>query len=1122
MTCETRRTGEGADGAGGNQRDEGVSLMENLQSYTWQCRYESGLHDLVDDFYVPALSRSVQYDRKAGFFSSGALVLAATGIARLLATGGRMRLLVGVQLNDADTQAIAEGYRQKEQVIEEALKRSWTLTDDQIAQDRLAAMAEMIAQGLLEIRVVAPIDDDGRLLSQDYAGGLFHEKSGIFTDTTGDRVVFVGSINESEAAWSSRNIEHFHVFCSWRADADHASAQVGDFQRLWSGEHPNALTLPFPEALRQELLQLRKDDVPKCDPLEKSAAEARDNAIEIERWLVQFLRDVPRMAGGETIVESFIPIQPWPHQQRVWKAVRDAYPDKWYMLCDEVGLGKTIEAGLILRALMFSGQVHRVLALVPRSLILQWQQELREKFNLWAYWYTGKEYIDPTGKRLEAPENGWDAHWSIIIASTALARRKERLEKLLEARPWDLVLVDEAHHARRPWTPSEGQANQMLQLLNKLRRHTRALQLMTATPMQIDVRELWELLRLCGMEGRWADRTGHDFQQYFLTLQHDPWTRDDLNYLLNMSHEYFATGGQADERLKQQFCEHSNGGHTLWHQLTRSLAPADPADIYSKLQAHDARGMKELMADFFRRHTPVRRYMFRHTRDTLRHYRSQGLLAEKIPVRKVCDRFIPLGPAQEPYDQIEEYISEKYRKAEAEKRSALGYVMTIYRQRLTSSPRAISETLQRRLESNLGQLEERAETLLEVDIDEYIEDFGEVDETQINEAKINETWMDADALQEENRYIRQFLQKLEAIGTDPKLQRLISDLQDMRSRHAQVVIFTQYTDTMDFLREALVETYGQQVACYSGRGGETWDPAKGRWCTEIKDNIKSGFAQGDYEVLICTQAASEGLNLQSSDLLINYDMPWNPTRVEQRIGRIDRIGQLADTVHIINYYYEGSVEAQIYQVLRDRLDLFQTAVGPLQPVLGAVVKRIERAVMAGRAQKQAVMQEECKQLQQDIARSKKLGLNVDELTDTHIESQEHSRPLCQPEDIRDLILTSQAITANWTLEEHVAGVYTLTERKTDALKTTTVTFRQDILEARPEEVHHCLAWGDPIFAQLLAHVPAPAESRRGDVERISQNGGATVEYVRHEGDTCRRIKSLRELQEALSQCCKER
>jgi hypothetical protein len=315
-------------------------------------------------------------------------------------------------------------------------------------------------------------------------------------------------------------------------------------------------------------------------------------------------------------------------------------------------------------------------------------------------------------------------------ATPALARRKERLEKLLEARPWDLVLVDEAHHARRSWSPGRGQTNQMLRLLEKLRQHTCAMQLMTATPMQIDVRELWELLRLCGMEGRWAARNGDDFQQYFLTLQHESWPREDLAYLLDMSHAYFADGGQPDEQLKQQFCEHSNGGHTLWHQLTRSLAPADPADIYSKLQAHAARGMRELMADFFRRHTPVRRYMFRHTRDTLRHYRSQGLLAEKIPVRKVSDRFIPLGPAQEPYDQIEEYISEKYRKAEAEKRSALGYVMTIYRQRLTSSPRAISETLQRRLESNLGQLEERVEALLEVDIDEYIEDFGEIDETQ--------------------------------------------------------------------------------------------------------------------------------------------------------------------------------------------------------------------------------------------------------------------------------------------------------------------------------------------------------------------------------------------------------
>ena len=119
---------------------------------------------------------------------------------------------------------------------------------------------------------------------------------------------------------------------------------------------------------------------------------------------------------------------------------------------------------------------------------------------------------------------------------------------------------------------------------------------------------------------------------------------------------------------------------------------------------------------------------------------------------------------------------------------------------------------------------------------------------------------------------------------------------------------------MDYLRATLQSSYGSQIACYSGRGGELY--FEGKWRIVAKEEIKRRFRDNQIKILLCTESASEGLNLQNCGVLINYDMPWNPMRVEQRIGRIDRIGQRYSTVRIHNFYYDGTVEAKVYRKLR--------------------------------------------------------------------------------------------------------------------------------------------------------------------------------------------------------------
>ena len=154
---------------------------------------------------------------------------------------------------------------------------------------------------------------------------------------------------------------------------------------------------------------------------------------------------------------------------------------------------------------------------------------------------------------------------------------------------------------------------------------------------------------------------------------------------------------------------------------------------------------------------------------------------------------------------------------------------------------------------------------------------------------------------------------------------------------------------MDFLRGVLRARGGLRLLCFSGRGGEIPVGRGGdEWRRIDREQVKRRFRDGDADLLLCTDAAAEGLNFQFCGALVNYDMPWNPMRVEQRIGRIDRVGQRHATIRVVNLHYEGTVETAVYRALRRRIGLFQQVVGRLQPILAQMPKAITDAVLAGR------------------------------------------------------------------------------------------------------------------------------------------------------------------------------
>jgi len=1025
-----------------------------LQDHTFKLSYGPS-DDRLHGFYIPALQASVRYDRMTGFFTSSALAVAAAGVAHLIAGGGQMRLLVGAQLKPEDVHAIREGHDLREVVaarLGNVLPDPETLAD-QMMRDRLATLAWMVATGALEIRAVLPKGPDGLPLPASEAHDYFHPKVGVFTDAQGDQIAFSGSVNESVTGWQ-HNYEQFMVFRSWTEEGQlYVAEAAGRFERLWSHREPDWISLPVPEAARQRLLRYSQSSAPSRDPLEHTPQPVRERvtrmvlapALQQERVVCQFLHDAPYLVRASGLGAATCALAPWPHQQAVARQLVQSFPAR-YLLADEVGVGKTIEAGLALRQLWLSRVVRRALILAPKSVLRQWQEELYEKLALNVPIYDGAVFRDVWGdERAPGKPNPWN-DVELTLASSQLVKRRDRQQALVAARPWDLVIVDEAHHARRRdfLDLNRYRPNRLLELLNQLQARTRGLILMTATPMQVHPIEVWDLLNLLGLSGDW----GAD-GRYFLRFHEQLRRPDQANwsFIFRMLRSELAMG---DGELGRQFAA----------AALRELGPVDWERVCSLLdERNPERAMRHLppkarvvAVGLAKRHTPLRRLVFRNTRPLLREYVRQGLLQAHVPHRDPRLVWITMRDEERAlYGRIEEYISQFYRKYESE-RKGLGFVMTVYRRRLTSSFYAAQRSLERRLAFLRGQ------TDLGLDEDDLEQETLSLDVDERDLA-------DRSIFRDEITYVEDFLHALSTLsGNDSKVERLLADLHAIFHQRGTAIVFTQYTDTMDYLREQLRESYGKQVACYSGRGGERWDGVM--WVPVTKEEIKNTFREGkEVKILLCTEAASEGINLQTCGVLINYDMPWNPMRVEQRIGRVDRIGQEHDEVWIHNYFYEDTVEARVYQALSRRINWFQDVVGPLQPILAQVGRTIQTLAMVPEAERQQALREELERIQADMD-NHQAGFDLDEWARQAEEIELAHTPVTLPE-------MAAALTTAPTLEDHFRPHDTIPNAfwLEQGGREVAVTFDPTTFDAHPNSLQ-LLTFGNPLLDSLLSWIPA--------------------------------------------------
>lgn len=513
-------------------------------------------------------------------------------------------------------------------------------------------------------------------------------------------------------------------------------------------------------------------------------------------------------------------VTPLPHQVLcLSRAV--AREDVRYLLADEVGLGKTIEAGLVLRELKARGLVRRTLVVAPTGLTDQWHSEMKTHFSEDFRVVVPGEFANARKfLGLDAGDNLWRVHDQVIAPLDSIkpldSRRgwsdeqlerynRERFEDVVSA-GWDLIVIDEAHRVG-------GSTDQVArhQLGVALAQASPYLLLLTATPHQGKTDGFRRVMSLI-----------------------DPETFQD------------------DE------------------SVTRD-AVAPYVIRTEKRKAIDAEGRPLFMP----RRTQLVPVSWGHA-----HAQQQAL-----------------------YDSVTEYAREGYNRAIREKSNAAAFLMILMQRLVTSSTRAIRMTLEKRLD--VLALPEGQLTLFPEDVEEWDELDGQ---EQLNRA-LSARLKGLGSEHSEVELLLAAARRCEATSPDAKAMALADHIGrarlDFDDHRLKVLVFTEFVATQQMLAEYL-EQRGYSVAMLNGSMGQ-----------DERLAAQKRFAR-EVDVLISTDAGGEGLNLQFCNVVVNYDLPWNPMKIEQRIGRVDRIGQMREVL-AINFELVGTVEMRVREVLEEKL-----------------------------------------------------------------------------------------------------------------------------------------------------------------------------------------------------------
>ncbi|MEW5938852.1 MAG: SNF2-related protein [Chloroflexota bacterium] len=570
----------------------------------------------------------------------------------------------------------------------------------------------------------------------------------------------------------------------------------------------------------------------RLTPVDESVFNAvhAGKVVSREMYRLRLWAEYAQLVSGfdELICLDQLSFTPFDYQTRAAQIMLRRFRGRG-MFCDEVGLGKTIEAGLVIKEYLARNIVQRLMVVTPASLVEQWREELAIKFGLTGF-VTSAD-VDFRAAGAEA----WEK-FPLLIASLATARRSEHRTRLSQI-PFDLIVLDEAHHLKNRNSAS-------WKFVNELQR--KYIVLLTATPVENNLDELYNLITLL-KPGQL--KTPREFRRQFV-VSGDP--RQPKNR------------GQLREALGDVMVRHTRS------QVNIKLPPRQANTVRLNLSAEEA--------EFYKAVSECVRGLLAPTRlqnpQTLGSEPEQNLETLRLAPQENAgtSQGESLQSAPEPEQSQEALQSEKSTIRQTDR-----FALLTLQREIGSSPKAAEATL-RSLGGRIADAENR-ERLLH---------FAE-QSTQIH------SWAKADALE--------------------KLLKTI-----LRDPTEKVIIFTHFRRTLEQLA-GLLKTMGVDFVQYHG---EMDMPAKNQAIADFESRAN---------VLLSTEAAGEGRNLQFCRTMVNFDIPWNPMRIEQRVGRIHRVGQTRD-VRIYNLSARGTVEDYLLEILDQKLNMFELVIGEMDMILG--------------------------------------------------------------------------------------------------------------------------------------------------------------------------------------------
>ena len=544
-------------------------------------------------------------------------------------------------------------------------------------------------------------------------------------------------------------------------------------------------------------------------------------------------------------------------------------PDQRLLIADEVGTGKTIEAGLIWAELESRAAqgLEYVWVICPKSLVGKWQEEMLQRFDF------RLEPLSPQGLRQALVSLERDGvlppRYAKSIVNLELIRAEEYQARLGQTDiAWDFVIFDEAHHLRNTDTLQHAIAALVCE-------RSKAALFLTATPLQTSLSDIVHLMEALGVDVAEDPRLLEEQMSWDMVLndwirlarRQPPGWRQDADDILTR----LEVGGR---------------DRPGWSEFKRVVAQSDMED----------RGQRTVAVDAARDLQVLSPYMTRTLRSDV---------DEDRPTREAITRIVDFSPDEKAfYDRVYEACLERAK----DKGAPPGFITQMPERRTASCVPAVASEILR---------------------------YATEDEEEDHRASFSPS---------EIKALAPFAQA--AVGTrDRKLEALLEILEHALTglNADRAMIFSTFRGTLHYLAKAL----GERGYSYELMYGPT--PVRDEDCRrgeKSRERIAAEFRRGDFQILLASEVAGEGLDFEHCHVLINYDLPWNPMRIEQRIGRCDRLGQRSDKVHVGSLASVGTIEQRILSRLYTRLQVFEQALGDIEVVLGEAMASFERDVFA--------------------------------------------------------------------------------------------------------------------------------------------------------------------------------